>query len=68
MEEEGFFATRTLSVVGLGLLAFATTILAGRHLEWLARRQSEQPCSALVRSRDGASNMNFLVRSLWLYE
>src|SRR2546430_16461587 len=29
MEEERSFATRTLSVVGLGLLAFAITILAG---------------------------------------
>src|SRR2546430_14569125 len=29
MEEERTFATRTLSVVGLGLLAFAITILAG---------------------------------------
>src|SRR5260370_19397669 len=29
MEEKRSFATRTLSVVGLGLLAFAITILAG---------------------------------------
>src|SRR2546430_17550180 len=29
MEEERSFATRTLSVVGLGLLAFAITILTG---------------------------------------
>ena len=33
MEEERSFATRTLSLIGFGLLAFAITILAGEAVQ-----------------------------------
>jgi hypothetical protein len=55
MEEERSLAPRTLSVVGLGLLAFSVTILAGDIGTALLVTNSEQPCNSLVRSGDGAS-------------